>query len=364
MKIYNKQLDGLRGVAILWVAAYHLFACAGIHDAFSKVTIIKELLRIGWIGVIIFFTLSGYLITCNLIEAKGQPRFFRNFFAKRTGRIIPLYVLLLSTFVVGAIFWHSDRAANLFSNSIPLWSHFLFLQNIFIAQMSYIDSGWLGVTWSLAVEVQYYCFIVIVVWFVQKQRLPFVLLLIIIMATGLRFWFLQQPNNQMAVVNLMPCRMDSFALGGLVACFRQHAKSKQHFLFTAFSGLIGLTLFLLYWRGYYGQYTKLLTPLYYTFISIACASVVSIASNHGRLTMPLGTPVLVNIGRTSYFIYLFHLPIAYICYEVFIQRRPAGDTNVGLALAVLSFILCWLLANISLKYLETPISSFTARRLS
>ena len=85
---YLPELDGLRGIAVLCVVFYHCSPrLVGTWVHYASLW--------GWVGVNLFFVLSGFLITSILIEARGKPHYFRNFYARRALRIWPVYVLLL-----------------------------------------------------------------------------------------------------------------------------------------------------------------------------------------------------------------------------------------------------------------------------
>ncbi|HWE04793.1 MAG TPA: acyltransferase [Tepidisphaeraceae bacterium] len=87
-------LDGLRGVAILLVLLHHLFITANFHHLLSRAFL--SIAAAGWVGVNLFFVLSGFLITRILVASKESPHYFRNFYARRTLRIFPLYFGVLA----------------------------------------------------------------------------------------------------------------------------------------------------------------------------------------------------------------------------------------------------------------------------
>src|SRR5271154_3638227 len=87
-----KSLDGLRGMAILLVLGFHF--CGDSHYFFAPI------FRIGWMGVDLFFVLSGYLITTILLNTRGQRNYYRNFYVRRFLRIFPLYYGFLAVFLL------------------------------------------------------------------------------------------------------------------------------------------------------------------------------------------------------------------------------------------------------------------------
>jgi len=132
------QLDGIRGVAILVVI---------IHNSGR----FPRLFANGWMGVDLFFVLSGFLITGILLDTKESEAYFKNFYARRCLRIWPLYYsLLLFMFVLVPLLRPSD-AHIIFEKSSPWWAYPLFLQN-FLIPISTNAAGPLAITWSLAIE--------------------------------------------------------------------------------------------------------------------------------------------------------------------------------------------------------------------
>jgi peptidoglycan/LPS O-acetylase OafA/YrhL len=151
------ELDGLRGIAILMVVVFH--ALAFIPHAMTGW--IPNLASYGFAGVDLFFVLSGFLITGILLSAKGHPGYFRNFYAKRALRIWPLYYLLLLVafglvpLLIIRTHVYMNELALLQSRSILVYV--LLLQNIWYSGK--IGPITLAMTWSLAIEEQFY-----VVW--------------------------------------------------------------------------------------------------------------------------------------------------------------------------------------------------------
>jgi peptidoglycan/LPS O-acetylase OafA/YrhL len=141
---YLPELDGLRGLAILWVVLYH---CKPRLEG----TWIYYAAIWGWAGVILFFTLSGFLITSILLVTRDKPRFFHNFHARRALRIWPVYILLLVVVYLNAP-WFIGPSVTDAVKTAP-WLAYLFLvQNLFHLALPPA----IGPTWALAIEEQYY----------------------------------------------------------------------------------------------------------------------------------------------------------------------------------------------------------------
>jgi len=141
---YIPELQGLRGVAVIAVVLYHC------HPRFEHTFLYKASLW-GWSGVNLFFVLSGFLITSILLESRTQPRYFRNFYARRALRIWPVYILVLIVCYLNAPWFVGLPVFEAFRTA-PWWAYILFIQNLFHLTLPPA----IGPTWSLAIEEQYY----------------------------------------------------------------------------------------------------------------------------------------------------------------------------------------------------------------
>ena len=119
------QLDGLRGVAILLVI---------LHNQSPKYPSLhlEPLFANGWMGVDLFFVLSGFLITGILVDTKHSEGYFKNFYARRCLRIWPLYYSLLLFMFIVVPCVHPSEARTVFDRSSPWWAYPLFLQNFLV----------------------------------------------------------------------------------------------------------------------------------------------------------------------------------------------------------------------------------------
>ncbi|MGB8259651.1 MAG: acyltransferase [Terracidiphilus sp.] len=140
------ELDGLRGIAILAVVLYHCNPrLVGTWIHYGSLW--------GWSGVIVFFSLSGFLITTGLLGARAKPDYFHSFHARRVLRIWPVYLLVLfvcywqAHWFVGMETWPAVKAA-------PWLAYLFFVQNLFHLNLP----AAIGPTWALAIEEQYYFF--------------------------------------------------------------------------------------------------------------------------------------------------------------------------------------------------------------
>jgi peptidoglycan/LPS O-acetylase OafA/YrhL len=213
--LHIPALDGLRGIAVLSVMLYHfaMSPAAGsrLNDLLVRVS------RFGWIGVDLFFVLSGFLITGILINAKDSRHYFRNFYARRTVRIFPLYYGVL------ALFYLVAPQLNLYSpQGIANAQHYqawfwLYASNFLTA----FKGGWVFEQfthfWSLAVEEHFYLVWPAIVYLVPTRRLGWVCGAFIIGGLIVRVVFELRGCNMYYAHLLTPSRVDSLAMGGLIA---------------------------------------------------------------------------------------------------------------------------------------------------
>jgi len=198
---YLPELDGLRGLAILGVVLYHC-------DPLVKGTWVHFAAQWGWAGVNLFFVLSGFLITSNLLATREKPHYFHNFHARRALRIWPVYVLVLAVVYLNAP-WFIGPSVLGAIKAAPWLAYIFFVQNLFHLALPPA----IGPTWALAVEEQYYF-----VWapLVRWLRRPWMLAAILLCALacspllriGVHSWL--TPNHTLI-------KLDGIALGSLLA---------------------------------------------------------------------------------------------------------------------------------------------------
>lgn len=205
------QLDGLRGVAILAVVICHYFGATNA-TRYENAVLIK-LATFGWIGVDLFFVLSGFLLGGILLDSSGKAGYFRHFFIRRAARILPLYYAWLLLRVVVETIWPHRR---LFAETTR-GSFFLFAQNLPLAANPSADR-WLGPLWSLAIEEQFYLILPILIVLMPAKLLKWMLAGFLIASPLIRLAFFA--GLHVGVFNLyllLPTHADGLAAGVLLA---------------------------------------------------------------------------------------------------------------------------------------------------
>lgn len=212
------ELDGLRGIAILLVLVIHFTPTSGpLHP-------LEHVFQAGWIGVDLFFVLSGYLITGILLDSAGRPHYYRNFIVRRSLRIFPLYYvcLLLYGYVM---FYPSPVRWTVFLGVGDARWYLFYAGNV----LTFLRNAWPGAAiltplWSLQVEEQFYWSYPFLVRAVRRKTLAAILMASVVVALVARITLaFVMPANELGAYVLMPCRMDALAMGGLVAIAAREA---------------------------------------------------------------------------------------------------------------------------------------------
>ncbi len=212
-------LDGLRALAILAVILYHtvnvtpriLFTDSGIDRVAWLIA------RTGWIGVDLFFVLSGFLITGILLDTRQAPGYFRTFYSRRVLRIFPLYYASLIVLLYLLPHFASPVPPGAPSpGQIWVWTY---LSNVRAAVAGHWNATpmFTGHFWSLAVEEQFYLVWPLVVLLLPGPRLRTALLGLILGVAVLRVGLMAAGVNPLAIYVLTPTRMDVLAIGAFVA---------------------------------------------------------------------------------------------------------------------------------------------------
>jgi peptidoglycan/LPS O-acetylase OafA/YrhL len=201
-----QQLDAVRGLAVLAVFVHNTDIYPSLH--------LGLIVTNGWMGVDLFFVLSGFLITGILVDTKGSEGFFKNFYTRRCLRIWPLYYSALLFMFLIVPFLHPSEAQSVFgARSSPWWAFPLFLQN-FLIPIPIAATGLLGVTWSLAVEEHFYLLWPLVVRFCSESLLRGIALGVIGLSPVLRFHLALHGVN---IYSNTFCRLDGLMAGALLA---------------------------------------------------------------------------------------------------------------------------------------------------
>jgi len=285
-----RQLDAIRCVAVLVVLLHNTDVYPSLH--------LGLIANNGWMGVDLFFVLSGFLITGILIDTKKSKGYFKNFYIRRCLRIWPLYYsALLFMFVVVPILHPSEVQTVFGARSSPWWAFPLFLQN-FLVQVPTKAASLLGVTWSLAVEEQFYLVWPLVVRFCPGAQLRKIAFGVICISPALRFYLSMHGVN---IYSNTFCRLDGLMAGALLALFvRSSSFMPSRFVTGAWITLCASTSLALFIDLFHARW------IVFSFVALASVSFVylSLFSKQKQLQAILANRFLVYTGMISYGIYV------------------------------------------------------------
>jgi peptidoglycan/LPS O-acetylase OafA/YrhL len=360
------ELDGLRGLAILFVVLFHQLLLFPRPPSGTFGSTLFQAACMTWSGIDIFFVLSGFLIGGILLDQRDARRYFLPFYVRRTCRIFPLYFAWLALYVVFSRIAHGifsplvTRA--LVGDPLPFWSYATFTQNFIVARDTQFGPHWLGVTWSLAVEEQFYLVFPLVIRFTPRRALPGVMLAAIASAPLIRtLLYSLSPAGLVAGYVLMPCRADDLLLGGLAAwAVRQEGvfpwlRSHQLDLRAAFAvlllGVVGLAV----------RTPALASPgmtyFGYTWLGIfyLCLLLIAISARRGTIKRIMLDPWLRRLGRISYGVYLIHQAVTVIVFGLLVRHVPAVRSLRDFAVMWLALAITVAIASLSWRYFERPV---------
>jgi peptidoglycan/LPS O-acetylase OafA/YrhL len=337
---YRREIDGLRALALLPVILFH----AGIQT-----------FRGGFVGVDVFFVISGYLIT-SIILAEQQTGTFSlmSFYERRARRILPALFVVVFACVLFAWLWMLPGEMKAFAKSVVAVS--TFTSNLFF----WTESGYFAPTsqlrpllhtWSLAVEEQYYLLFplfLLLTWRMGKRWVVSLLIVGGVISLAWAQWgAFHMPG---ATFYLLPTRGWELMFGVLVAFYLfdkgNHKRTAQ--TVDQLASLIGILL-IIYAVFAFDEQTPF--PSFYALVpTLGTALVILFAREQTIVGRLLSSRVLVGVGLISYSAYLWHYPLF-----VFARFRSIDEPSQTMLLA-LAFT-AMLFAYVSWNYVEQPIRS-------
>ena len=334
-------LDGIRGVAILMVMLFHFWLFGTTTETTTIGTTLWERLYsaiagMGWIGVDLFFVLSGFLITGILYDSRGSQHYYRVFYARRTVRIFPLYYASLALFfwvlpfVLGHL--HHGEFADAHRSTWERLFAWTYLLNWY--------EGWTGFTgvplplqhfWSLAIEEQFYFVWPFLVATFTRRRLMSLCggLMILGLASRLVAYGLHYP---LIAYTWTICRADSLAMGAVLALAARDAEDwKTVEKWAPYLSVLGFCAVVLSRianpRAVAGpghDPTFLLSTFGFTFLGLffgGCLAMAVSAVEGSLLNRTLSSPFLRFFGKYSYCLYVCHVPFIAFCAKAGFDSR-------------------------------------------
>jgi peptidoglycan/LPS O-acetylase OafA/YrhL len=356
-------LDGLRAIAVLLVVVTHYYAIVPGPEGSALHDWLQHAFSLGFVGVDLFFVLSGFLIGGIVLDHRESTSLLSAFYARRFFRIVPLYLLLLASFFICREIPGLGQTNHglYFNSSVPEWSYLCFGQNIAMTVQRDIGPYWIGASWSLAVEEQFYLIAPLALLRLTRRQIAIGCLVLIAASPLLRMVALDRAQNNLAAVFLLPTHADGLLWGILCAIIvRTPAAMEQ--LRQRRSALVALiaalgVIAVLYTIRRFAPDSRQMALGGYSVLSALFAALVLYVMNAPDtvLARALSVRPLTAIGLTSYFIYLFHTPIWYSLHWIFRGKPPSHLSWTGGAITCAAFAMTLLLSWVSWRWFEAPL---------
>lgn len=338
-KTYRTDIDGLRAIAVISVILFHL-----------------GYLTNGYLGVDIFFVISGYLITGLVYNEVEKNKFsVLNFYERRIRRIFPLVLFTTSiAFILGLIFMLPDDLENL---SQSVFASNLSVNNILMK----ITSGdyWavkndykpLMHTWSLGIEEQFYLLYPVIFFFLKGDRKKFILPLLFVL-TILSLAFFLKSNDASSKFYFLQYRFFELSIGGICSIYFSKPKTllnfpKSHYILYF---LLALVVFLLYVNSIKSNDIKVIIT------TILTAGILVLGGlhfeNNALYKAIISNKVFTGIGKISFSLYMWH-------HIVFAFSRYSLIEEITIGYAIALSILVIVLSIISYYIIENPFRNRT-----
>lgn len=329
---YRSDIDGLRAVAVLPVIFFHLGA-----GPFAG----------GFVGVDVFFVVSGYLITSILLDEIGAGSFtYLGFYERRIRRIFPALFVMMGVSLPLALLVLVPEHLEDFGQSVIAAA--LFVSNVFF----FLEDGYfegpadlhpLLHTWSLAVEEQFYLFMPLVLVLVVRRGVSVPGCLAALAAASLLFSIWQLGSHPSAAFYLLPARLWELMLGAWLATTAvSPVRSMALAAVGVLAGLcaIGVAVFVFHERTPFPGPAALLP-------CIGAALVIHFGRTANPVSDLLGSSPLRRVGLLSYSLYLWHFPLAVFARHLIVRPFTALEIVVLLAVTFILSVLSW-------RYVEQP----------
>jgi peptidoglycan/LPS O-acetylase OafA/YrhL len=339
-------LDGLRGLAILLVVFYHNF---GFINYFF----------FGWLGVDLFFVLSGYLITSILLDNLGSKNYLRNFYMRRVLRIFPLYYLCLIIFLLIVPASNINLNVKYYTdNQVWLWTYF---QNwLYILKPTNGPTNTLHHLWSLAVEEQFYLvWPLLILLFRRPKYLLWLMTAILLLVLFLRFYIWINKIEDLAYFNLYTfSRIDGICIGCMLALVQKiNFDLLKRFTPVIILSLAAVNFIFYFFNSYYNFTFPYLAIAGYTTFAVMFALLIheAVSGETKIINLLFDNTPMKFFGRISYGLYVFHWPV-YVLINPFLLKwsnQYMSNFSSQIFASVTACIAGVIISVISFRYFES-----------
>lgn len=343
-------LDGIRGLMTIMVLASHFFAEVP-HGwrAFS----------LGWVAVLTFFALSGFLVGRLILDKSDRANFYTVFYVRRFCRTIPVYVFCVLV-IFAALYAFSDRPWANAHHHIPLWSYLTFWQNFHMVDANHVGQHWLAPTWTLTVEEHFYLIAPALLLLTPRRHLLAMLIIATLLSVAFRAYiFYWSDVNALWGLALLPGRADALFCGIIAAIvYRDNSITWRHYdlaLRVAPIVLLLATFVLRLVDGDTGQLTQVF-GLFFVAVasSIYILSIARGAPEADRLT----SRSLVFCGHNSYSIYLTHLLVLGLMHGLIFDAAPDVHTPAQILVTFAAIPVALFVGWVFTRLVEEPITAY------
>lgn len=347
------ELDGFRAAAVLMVLFHHLFYGWPTPALASIPGVFRAFLSRGWLGVDLFFVLSGFLITGILLDTKHTEHYFRNFYTRRILRIVPLYL----TCILLMYLCYRDKGA------------YFRLSLVYLANFAYFfripKPHGPGVFWSLAIEEHFYLLWPLVVRFLSKAWLLALIVLLLVGTPILRGICAHAGMDpELQIYSYSFFRFDGLALGALLALWARSDFYSRSGAWKLAGLLIGSAALIMVVGLPYNittAKTVAASSLHFTQAEFVFAGLMALALVYrgSRFTGFLRSRAARITADLSYCIYLIHLTLGDLYYRLLHSlkfsdvARFGAFGSLGVRIVVVGTA-SFALAALSKKFLEDP----------
>ncbi len=282
MKQYYKGLDGIRAIAVIFILLFH-----------SELQCFKAL----WVGVPVFFVLSGFLITGILIQNKEAVNYFKVFYFRRTLRIFPIYYLLLFTMILFAYYIKAPTE--------KMGHYFFYVQSFIISHgvKHEFCHSLFAHTWSLSVEELFYLFWPFLIWVTPRRF--YIILFGAIAVFSVIYKIIVYPSgyDNQILLSIFG-NLDALMAGAIIFLFNssKHIKKINYQNALLCSGVLFAGIILLNTNNIGGRFIYLFA-LQFSAILFSVSLIIYLLK---REIFLFSSPLLTYIGRISYGLYLYH----------------------------------------------------------
>ena len=362
-RTYFPNLHGLRFIAAAMVFVHHMEQALDANGLSNAYTTYPALFLLGKLGVVLFFVLSGFLITYLLLEEESVGSInVKNFYFRRVLRIWPLYYLIvgLSLFVFPHFeFFTLNGWSYSATDTTRLIQILLYL--FLFANLALKVAGPLlhaSHTWSIGTEEQFYLIWPLLIKYIKRCRI-LLLISIIVGYMGLNYFFQQPacgvvPYNVYITKFLDVFNIDCMAIGGLVALllYRKSFVLKFILRIEVLVGSVILSLGMIYFNVRVPYFT-------YELYAVPFVLIILNLSSNGSITNLLENRFFHYLGNVSYGLYMYQPLMVFLSIKIFAGYLP--DQYSVITLYVLSGILTVAVSGISYRYFETPFLKLKSR---